>query len=85
MHQPSLSSVIPVYSIPELEELLVVPLCQRHSQSRGSGAVGLWYHFQHLRSAGQLSPGSDPNPHASTRYGEPNLIKEIAPFINACI
>lgn len=77
MHQPSLSSVIPVYSIPELEELLVVPLCQRHSQSRGSGAAGLRYHFQHLRPAGQLSPGSDPNPHASTRYGEPNPIKEI--------
>lgn len=55
-------------SSPELEEPLVVPLRQRHSQPRHSGAARLWYRIQLLWPAGQLPPGSDPHPDAGSRY-----------------
>lgn len=62
-----------VYSSSEPEEPLVVPLRQRYSEPRCSGAARLWHHVQHMWTVSQLPPGSDPHQDAGARY---NTLKD---------
>lgn len=71
-----------LYPSSELEELLVVPLRQRHSQPRCSGAARLWYHIQHMWSASQLPSGSDSYQDAGTRYEEKQLFNVSFCFVS---
>lgn len=54
--------------LPDSEELLAAAF--RHQQCRPGGlrAAGLWNHFQHVRPAGELPPGSGPDPDAGSRW-----------------
>lgn len=46
-----------------------LPPAERRPQCRPGrpGPAGVWHRVQHLRPAGELPPGSGPDPHAGTR------------------